>query len=74
MTKDDIVIYSTHTCGYCNALKAWLDDNKVEYTDKYIDTDDEAQVTFIKDVKIEGFNRNQFATVLKENGIEITDL
>jgi glutaredoxin len=89
MTKDDIVIYSTHTCGYCNALKAWLDDNKVEYTDKYIDTDDEAQaelmakiggniqvvpVTFIKDVKIEGFNRNQFATVLKDNGIEITDL
>ena len=43
MTKDDIVIYSTHTCGYCNALKAWLDDNKVEYIDKYIDTDDEAQ-------------------------------
>lgn len=89
MTKDDIVIYSTHTCGYCHALKAWLDDNKVEYTDKYIDTDAEAQaelmtklggniqvvpVSFVKDTMIEGFNRNQFAAVLKENGIEITDL
>lgn len=89
MTKDDIIIYGTPTCGYCHALKAWLDDNKVEYAYKDIAMDPTAQtelmaklggniqvvpVSFVKDVMIEGFNRNQFATVLKEHGIEITDL
>ncbi len=89
MTKDDIIIYSTHTCGYCYALMSWLDDNKVEYTVKHIDSEPEAQaelmqkiggnvqvvpVTFIKDTMIEGFNRNQFAAVLKQNGVEINNL
>lgn len=89
MTKDDIIVYGTPTCGYCHALKAWLDDNKVDYTYKDIATNPAAQaelmaklggniqvvpVTFIKDAKIEGFNRNQFAAVLKDNGVEITDL
>lgn len=89
MTKDDIIVYGTPTCGYCHALKAWLDDNKVDYIYKDIATNPAAQaelmaklggniqvvpVTFIKDAKIEGFNRNQFAAVLKDNGVEITDL
>ncbi len=89
MTKDDIIVYGTPTCGYCHALKAWLDDNKIDYTYRDVATDPTAQtelmtkldgniqvvpVTFIKDVMIEGFNRHQFSAVLKDNGVEITDL
>lgn len=87
MTKDDITVYGTQTCGYCHALMAWLDDNKVAYTHKLIDTDPNAQIelaqrlggsiqvvpiTFVKDTLIEGFNRNQFVAVLKENGVEVS--
>lgn len=89
MTKDDIIVYSTQTCGYCHALKAWLDEHKIEYTAKSVDTDLEAQkelldklngnfqgvpVTFIKDTMILGFDRAGIINTLKLHGIEITDL
>lgn len=32
-----IAVYSTTTCPYCVALKQWLDDKKVEYTNYMID-------------------------------------
>lgn len=88
MTKDDIIIYSTQTCSYCHALKAWLDDHKIEYTAKSVDTDLEAQkelldkldgnfqgvpVTFIKDTMILGFDRAGITSALKLQGIEIAN-
>lgn len=88
MTKDDIIVYSTQTCGYCHALKAWLDDHKIEYTAKSVDTDLEAQkelldklngnfqgvpVTFIKDTMILGFDRAGITSALKLQGIEIAN-
>lgn len=86
MTKDDITIYATQTCMYCHALTDWLDENKIDYTVKYVDTDADAYqeaktriggevqvvpITFIKDQKIEGFNRAQFASILTDHGLEI---
>lgn len=34
-----VVIYSTHTCGFCNMLKKYLDDNSIAYDVKYADED-----------------------------------
>lgn len=88
MTKDNnIMIYATHTCGYCHALMAWLDDNKINYDVKYIDSDSEAQtelttrmngnirvvpVMFVNDIMLEGFDREHFAAVLQEQGFNLT--
>ena len=35
----NVVIYSTHTCGFCNMLKNYLDDKKIKYDVKYADDD-----------------------------------
>ncbi len=86
MNKEDIIVYSTMACPYCHAVQAWLKDNDVEFTSKMVDTDMEAQkelmekldgnfqgvpVTFIKDTMILGFNRDQLAATLEENGVEL---
>lgn len=34
-----VTIYSTPTCHYCHAAKAFFDENKVEYTDINVMTD-----------------------------------
>ncbi len=33
----NITIYSTHTCGFCNMLKKYLDSHDVKYEVKYAD-------------------------------------
>jgi glutaredoxin len=35
-----ITIFSTSTCPYCGQLKEYLDQNKIPYTEKTIDTDE----------------------------------
>ena len=88
MAKDDIVVYSTHTCGYCHALMNWFNDNKVEHTVKYVDTDMTAQkemfeklngnfqgvpVTIINDKDIVvGFDRNSIEEILRQKGVELS--
>jgi len=37
-----VTIYSTPTCAFCKALKAFLDEKGVAYTDKDVSTSDEA--------------------------------
>ncbi len=32
-----ITVYSTATCGYCYALKRWLSDNQIDYTEYQVD-------------------------------------
>lgn len=41
MTKK-ITVYSTPTCPWCKLLKDFLDEKKVEYTDKDISQDQQA--------------------------------
>ncbi len=43
----DITIYSTTTCSFCHALKGWLDDKGIAYTDKVTDSDPEAMSEFM---------------------------
>ncbi|MDO4870753.1 MAG: glutaredoxin family protein [Candidatus Saccharibacteria bacterium] len=86
MTKEDITVYATQSCMYCHALVDWLNENNIPHTLKFIDADEAAYnevktrsggdiygvpVTFIKNIKIEGFAREQIAAVLAQNGITI---
>jgi glutaredoxin len=32
-----ITIYSTRSCPYCHALKNWLDEKSIEYTEYLVD-------------------------------------
>ncbi len=38
-----ITIFSTSTCPYCKMLKEYLDEKKISYTEKMVDTDDAAR-------------------------------
>lgn len=86
MKKEDIVVYATHSCGFCHALGNWLKDNEIEHEMKMVDTDAEAQkelldkidgnfqgvpVAFIKDQMVLGFDRNTITEILRENGVEL---
>ena len=42
-----IIIYSTTTCSYCDALKAWLDQQNIRYVYKLTDEDDAAMAEFM---------------------------
>ena len=47
--ENKITVYSTATCGYCHMLKDWLDDNKLKFTEKRVDTDyDSAREMMLK--------------------------
>ena len=37
-----VTIFSTPTCGFCKALKQFLDENQVQYTDLDVTTDETA--------------------------------
>lgn len=86
MKKEDIIVYATMVCPFCHAVQGWLKDNEVEFETKMVDTDDKARqelmdklggnfqgvpVTFIKDKMVLGFDRNQLAAILEENGVTI---
>lgn len=86
MTKEDITVYATQSCMYCHALADWLNENNIPHAIKFVDADESAYneakarlggdiqvvpISFIKDTKIEGFNRAQFIDVLAKNGLNI---
>jgi glutaredoxin 3 len=43
----EITIYSTTTCSYCHALRAWLDKQSIPYVYKLTDEDDAAMREFM---------------------------
>ena len=38
-----VIIYTTPTCGYCKTAKAYFQENNIEYTEKDVAADMEAQ-------------------------------
>lgn len=44
----NITIYSTTTCSYCHALKAWLEKQNIAYDYKLTDEDDAALEEFMQ--------------------------
>ena len=61
----EITIYSTTTCSYCHALRAWLDRQNIPYVYKLTDEDDAAMVEFMS--LNDGFLGVPF-TVIKNKG------
>lgn len=43
-----ITIYTTPTCVYCKMAKAFFQEHKIEYTEKDVTTDQQAQEEMIK--------------------------
>ena len=46
--ENKVIIYSTPTCVYCKAAKEFFVENNVEYTEKNVAEDQEAQKEMIK--------------------------
>lgn len=61
----NITIYSTTTCPYCNQLKRWLDDKKIDYTDYLVDKNPYAAQTM---VQLSGQMGVPFSTIEFEDG------
>lgn len=73
----NITIYTTPTCGFCHMVKEYLNDKKIEFSEKDISQDQEAYkeilektnqlgvpVTQINDTYIIGFDREKIDLAL----------
>ncbi|WP_425539578.1 glutaredoxin family protein [Microaceticoccus formicicus] len=73
----DIIVYSSDTCPYCTALKDYLKEKNVAFTEKNITTDMEARkelmnmghmgvpITIIDNQEIVGFDQPKLDQLLK---------
>ncbi len=43
-----ITVYSTTTCTFCGALRAWLDERKIPYDYKLTDTDPNVMNEYVR--------------------------
>lgn len=62
-----VTVYTTTTCPYCAQLKDYLGTNKIEFTEKLVDQDDQAREEMMK--KSDGFLGVPF-TVISGRGAE----
>lgn len=72
----DVIVYSSNTCGYCHAVKEYLKQKDVPYTEKNISTDAQARkeliskgymgvpVILIGDETIVGFDKARLEQLL----------
>ena len=65
-----VTVYSTTSCPYCQMLKSYLDEKKIEYKEKLVDEDDAARAEMIKESG--GFLGVPFAVVSKDDGTKET--
>ena len=66
-----ITIYSTKTCGYCRMLKAWLQTNKIEFTDYSVDINPVAAQHM---VSLSGQMGVPFSVIEKDDGTTVNIL
>lgn len=78
----NVVIYSSDTCGYCHKAKAFFKENGVTYTEKNVNTDQNAQkemqnmgakgvpVIIVDKEVIMGFDENRLKQLLGKLVIE----
>ena len=52
MENKKVTIYSTPTCHFCHAAKAFFDENGVTYTDNDVAVDQEKRQEMIEDQKV----------------------
>jgi glutaredoxin-like YruB-family protein len=73
-----IVVYTSNTCGYCHLAKDYLNENKIEFTEKNVSSDPQARkelmslgfmgvpVIFVDEEVIQGFDKDKLEALLKE--------
>jgi len=67
---EKVIIYSTTTCPYCKLLKDYLEEKKIDYTEKLVDQDD-----VVKEEMLEvsgGFLGVPFVVIVKDGGSKET--
>lgn len=75
---DEIEVYSTPSCPYCNKLKNWLDEQGYEYTDYNVNENQEkakemiertrqrgVPQTFIGDEEVIGFQPEKIKEIVE---------
>ncbi len=62
----EITIYSTTTCSFCHALRAWLEKQNIPYIYKLTDEDDAAMAEFMS--LNDGFLGVPFTVIKDMNG------
>jgi glutaredoxin len=67
-----IIVYSTTTCPYCKMLKDYLVQNKITFTEKFVDTDETSKEEMI--ASSGGFLGVPFTTIVLDNGTKETVL
>lgn len=76
--KEEIEVYSTPACPYCNKLKEWLDEQGYEYTDYNVNENQEkaremiertekrgVPQTFIGDEEVIGFQPDKIREIVE---------
>jgi glutaredoxin 3 len=48
MSMEQVVIYTTGTCGYCQRAKAWLGERGIPYREVDVSGDDEARAQLVE--------------------------
>ncbi len=60
-----VIIYSTTTCPYCKSLKDYLEEKKIDFTERLVDQDDEAKEEMLD--ASGGFLGVPFLVIVKDN-------
>ncbi len=63
-----ITVYTTATCGYCKMLKNYLDQNKIPYTEKRVDINQQDAQEMVSKSGQMGV---PFSVITKEDGQEM---
>lgn len=73
----NVIVYSSDTCGYCHAVKKYLESNDIKYTEKNVSTDEVARkelmklgymgvpIIMINDDVVQGFDKNRIQELLE---------
>jgi glutaredoxin 3 len=64
-----VTVYSTTTCPFCNMLKSYLHEHKIEFQEKMVDQDDAAKDEMVRSSG--GFLGVPF-TIVEKNGSKDT--
>ena len=67
---EKVIIYSTTTCPYCKLLKDYLEEKKIDYTEKLVDQDDVAKEEMLE--VSGGFLGVPFVVIVKDGGSKET--
>ena len=62
--KSEVIVYTTHTCPFCNQQKSWLDEHGIEYENIFVDDEQEKAKEM---VEISGQMGVPFTRIITEN-------